>query len=92
MSSPNVLLLLGAGPRVGKHVALAFTALGYKVALASRTPPQEPADPDTTHFRTDLSDPSTIPALFANVTEALGTPSVVVYNGTYAPESSPPAH
>jgi NAD(P)-dependent dehydrogenase (short-subunit alcohol dehydrogenase family) len=87
MSSSPVLLLLGAGPNVGHHVSLAFASLGYRIALASRTPPKQPAGPHTTHFRTDLSDPSAIPALFANVTQTLGTPSVVVYNGTYALES-----
>ncbi|KAL8667998.1 MAG: hypothetical protein Q9168_007135 [Polycauliona sp. 1 TL-2023] len=79
MSSSPVILILGAGPKIGQSVADAFVAKGYKVALASRTAKGE-STKDQVHFPTDLSDPKSIADLFSKVKEQLGNPSVVVYN------------
>lgn len=83
MSTAKVVLIVGSGPNIGLHTSRAFTAQGYKVALASRTAKPNANNPDATLFQVDLSDPSSIPELFKRVNEALGTPSVVIYNGTY---------
>ncbi|MCJ1456198.1 hypothetical protein MMC28_006558 [Mycoblastus sanguinarius] len=74
-----VILILGAGANIGAHVARAFAAKGYQVALTSRT--KKPSE-DGLHFQSDLSDPSSMTSLFQQVTKALGPPSVVVYNAS----------
>lgn len=37
MSSPGIVLILGAGPRIGAAITERFSSIAYKVALASRT-------------------------------------------------------
>ncbi|KAJ9499551.1 hypothetical protein H2202_005134 [Exophiala xenobiotica] len=86
MSSPSpVVLILGAGPNIGHHVATTFLSHGYKVALASRTTKNHSNDADhknQIYIAVDLSKPETIPAVFNTVKTQLGAPpSVVVYNG-----------
>lgn len=79
MTTAPILLILGAGPNIGAHVAKAFAAKGYKVATASRrTPPES----DYLHVPVDLSKPESVPGVFETVKAKLGAaPSVVVYNG-----------
>jgi NAD(P)-dependent dehydrogenase (short-subunit alcohol dehydrogenase family) len=84
MTSQKVILILGSGPNVGHHVSRAFAAKGYKVALASRSLKKEASTSEETHFQVDLSNPAAVPDLFTKVKEALGVPSVVVYNGEYS--------
>ncbi|KAL4778428.1 putative short-chain dehydrogenase [Aspergillus varians] len=80
MASANtVVLILGSGPNIGQHVARAFAAKGYKVALTSRKP-TENTSTDGIHIQSDLSDPDSVAGVFAKVKESLGIPSVVVYN------------
>ncbi|KAJ5921479.1 hypothetical protein N7466_009805 [Penicillium verhagenii] len=79
-----VLLVLGAGPNVGAAVAKAFAAKGYKVALASRKAKEEESSQDELYISCDLSDPTSISAVFTKVKETLGVPSVVVYNAAAA--------
>ena len=76
-----VLLILGSGPNIGHHVARAFTAKGYKVALASRKMKEEASTTDQVSISSDLSDPNAIASVFSKVKALLGLPSVVVYNG-----------
>ncbi|OQE21263.1 hypothetical protein PENSTE_c012G02360 [Penicillium steckii] len=78
----KVLLLFGAGPGVGHGITEVFTSQGYKVALASRKPSAELEidGVDRVHIPCDLSDPSSVTAVFARTKELLGIPSVVVYN------------
>jgi NAD(P)-dependent dehydrogenase (short-subunit alcohol dehydrogenase family) len=83
MSHQKVILVLGSGANIGRHVARAFTAKGYKVALASRSLKDKDSEPGQVHFRVDLSGPAAVRNLFFDVTEELGIPSVVVYNGKY---------
>jgi NAD(P)-dependent dehydrogenase (short-subunit alcohol dehydrogenase family) len=83
MSHQKVILVLGSGANIGRHVARAFTAKGYKVALASRSLKDKESEPGQVHFPIDLSDPASVPNLFSEVTEKLRFPSVVVYNGEY---------
>lgn len=76
-----VILILGSGPNIGQHVARAFAAKGYKVALASRTLKEEDSTADQVNVSCDLSDPDSVIRVFSKVKASLGTPSVVVYNG-----------
>ncbi len=79
MASP-VLLVLGAGPGIGKHVAEAFAVKGYRIALASRT--DTGVDEGQIHITADFSDPQQVARVFETVQQKFNTaPSVVVYNG-----------
>lgn len=76
-----VILILGSGPNIGHHVARAFAAKGYKVALASRSLKEEDSNADQVHISADLSDPHSVKGIFSKLKASLGLPSVVVYNG-----------
>jgi len=81
---PPVLLILGGGPNIGYGVARAFTAKGYKVALTSRTSRNNSKGEDYLYIQSDLSEPDAVASVFEKVREALGPPSVVVYNAAAA--------
>lgn len=80
MATPApIVLILGAGARVGAAVARTFARNGYKVAVASRSGTSP--SPDYLALQADFADPSSIPPLFAAVrAEFNAAPSVVVYN------------
>lgn len=84
-----VILILGSGPNIGHHVARAFAAKGYKVALASRSLKEDDSNADRVHISADLSDPHSVKGIFSKVKASLGLPSVVVYNGKHVPRGSP---
>jgi NAD(P)-dependent dehydrogenase (short-subunit alcohol dehydrogenase family) len=88
-SKSPVILILGSGPNVGHHVARAFVAKGYKVALASRSVKEEDSNADQVHISTDLSNPHSVNGIFSKVEASLGLPSVVVYNGEHVPHGRP---
>lgn len=88
-STTPVILILGSGPNIGQHVAQAFIAKGYKVALASRSLKEEARNADQVHISADLSDPHSMKGIFSKVKASLGLPSVVVYNGQHVPYGSP---
>jgi NAD(P)-dependent dehydrogenase (short-subunit alcohol dehydrogenase family) len=88
-SKSPVILILGSGPNVGHHVAGAFVAKGYKVALASRSVKEEDSNTDQVYISTDLSDPHSVKDIFSKVEASLGLPSVVVYNGEHVPYRNP---
>jgi NAD(P)-dependent dehydrogenase (short-subunit alcohol dehydrogenase family) len=81
MASSPVVLILGAGSNVGQHVARAFAAKNYKVALVARKLKEEESTPNELHIPGDLSNPNTVVDAFAKVRAVFGHPSVVVYNG-----------
>jgi NAD(P)-dependent dehydrogenase (short-subunit alcohol dehydrogenase family) len=83
MSDQKVALIIGSGPNIGQSTSRAFAARGYKVALASRSAKTEENTADLLYFKIDLTNPSSVPELFTKVKEALGIPSVVIYNGDY---------
>jgi NAD(P)-dependent dehydrogenase (short-subunit alcohol dehydrogenase family) len=88
MSSKPVLLILGAGANVGKALSARFSAAGYSVALAARSIADGPTSDGHLGIQVDLSDPSSIPSVFATVKKALGSsPSTIIYN---AASASPP--
>lgn len=80
--STSVLLVLGAGPKIGLSVANAFAAKGYKVALAARSMQDGVGDDGYLRLQLDLSNMGEIHKAFTKVKEEFGVPSVVVYNGT----------
>ncbi|KAF2231494.1 putative short-chain dehydrogenase [Viridothelium virens] len=82
-----VILILGSGPNVGQHVARAFAAKGYKVALASRSLKEEESTAGQLSISSDLSDPDTIVMVFSKVKALLGIPSVVLYNAGAASQN-----
>lgn len=84
-----IILILGSGPNIGHHVARAFAAKGYKVALASRSLKEEGSNAEQVHISADLSDPHSVEGIFSKVKASLGVPSVVVYNGKHVPCGSP---
>ncbi|KAJ5516053.1 hypothetical protein N7527_007613 [Penicillium freii] len=84
-----VILILGSGPNIGQHVARAFAAKGYKVALASRSLKEEDSNDDQVHISADLSDPHSVKDIFSKVKGSLGLPSVVVYNAAATTSNNP---
>lgn len=76
-----IILILGAGSRIGHHVAQAFAAKGYRVALVSRRQKEEDSSADQLNISSDLSDPDSVITAFSKVKAVLGHPSVVIYNG-----------
>lgn len=81
MAANPVVLILGAGPRIGVSVAEKFASNGYRVAIASRTGSDAKTAAGFLSLKADLYKPESIPALFEAVkTEFHTSPSVVVYN------------
>ncbi|OAL57118.1 hypothetical protein IQ07DRAFT_28151 [Pyrenochaeta sp. DS3sAY3a] len=81
MSQKPILLILGSGPRIGASLTSTFTPL-YTVALASRRGTNT-LDPSTgiLSLAADLTQPSSVPGVFAAVHAHLHRyPSVVIYN------------
>jgi len=81
MSFTRVVLVIGAGPRVGRSVASKFASNGYKVALAARSLSEGVSPEGYLNIKTDLSDPNCVPSMFQSVETALGIPNIVVFNG-----------
>jgi NAD(P)-dependent dehydrogenase (short-subunit alcohol dehydrogenase family) len=82
MSTKPIALILGSGPRVGAATAKKFASIGYLVAVASRKATDGKTAEGYLSVKLDLSNPSSIPAVFDAVkSEFQGAPSVVVYNG-----------
>lgn len=84
-STTPIALILGSGPNVGRSVAQALAAKGYKIAVASRKLKEGDSIKDQVHIASDLSDPNSVVNVFSKVKELLGIPSVVVYNGNKCP-------
>lgn len=78
-----IVLILGAGPKVGWPAAKAFASQGYKVAVAARSLKEADSTEDQLHIRSDFANPDDVVNAFTKVKEALGIPSVVVYNGEF---------
>jgi NAD(P)-dependent dehydrogenase (short-subunit alcohol dehydrogenase family) len=80
MASNKVALVTGAGTGIGKHVALALMQNGYSVILAGRR--QELLEATVLQAKdsgvktlvvpTDVSDPTSVKALFASISDTFG--------------------
>lgn len=80
MAAP-VILVLGAGPRIGASVAENFASQGYKVAVASRKGEGKINEKGYLSIKADFTDPQSIEPVFDAVKAEFGTaPSVVIYN------------
>jgi NAD(P)-dependent dehydrogenase (short-subunit alcohol dehydrogenase family) len=76
-----VILILGAGPRIGASVAEKFASNGYNVAVVSRSGSGSKTANGFLSLKADFTKPDSIPALFDAVkTEFHTAPSVVIYN------------
>jgi NAD(P)-dependent dehydrogenase (short-subunit alcohol dehydrogenase family) len=85
MSSPKpLMLLLGSGSNIGQAVARKFEAGGYNVAIAARSLPDRKVSDKRWSYTIDLSNPNAVAETFAKVTNDIGIPNVVVYNGKEA--------
>jgi NAD(P)-dependent dehydrogenase (short-subunit alcohol dehydrogenase family) len=81
MSAPVALaLILGASVNISSHIARTFAAKGYKVALSSRSARDEDSTASFLNIRGDMPDPNSVQDVFTKVRDALGQPSIVVYN------------
>ncbi|KAF2691249.1 NAD(P)-binding protein [Lentithecium fluviatile CBS 122367] len=79
MSTTPVILILGAGPRIGHSVATKFASKGYEVAVVSRK--GSTTITGALALTADFTTPTSIPALFSTVKDHFGAaPSVIVYN------------
>src|SRR5215471_11430090 len=82
-------IVTGAGTGIGKAVALALLADGYRVALAGRRKEPLAASAAGSHalaVPTDVSDPDQVRALFARAREAFGRVDLLFNNaGINAP-------
>ncbi|KAL9113213.1 MAG: hypothetical protein Q9227_002548 [Pyrenula ochraceoflavens] len=89
MTTKSVVLILGAGPRIGASVAETFASSGYEVAVASRSGNDTKGSKGFLSLKADFTKPDSIPALFDAVkTEFHAFPNVVIYNA--AALTSPP--
>src|ERR1700675_4231462 len=93
-SSNRVAIVTGAGTGIGKHAALALLREGYAVALAGRR--KDLLDATATEgkssgsrtlvVQTDVGDPASVRALFAQTKEAFGRLDLLFNNaGVGAP-------
>jgi len=79
-SVPKVAIVTGAGTGIGRAVAVALLAAGYRVALAGRRAEHLSATAATAHVDagcvlavpTDVGDPAAVKALFARTKEKFG--------------------
>ena len=87
MSYDKIALVTGAGSGIGRHSALTLADAGYAVALAGRR--QEALDETAGQARdpsrmlaisTDVGDPASVDALFAQVQESYGRLDVLFNN------------
>ncbi|KAK9417340.1 hypothetical protein SUNI508_08920 [Seiridium unicorne] len=81
MFSP-VILILGAGPNIGQHVAKTFAAGGYKVAAARSVKEAESTDSQL-NIPSDFIKSDDVVNAFSEVKKVFGIPSVFVYNGRH---------
>ena len=95
MPSPRkVAIVTGAGTGIGKHVAVALLQAGYSVVFAGRRKEvleaaareADPTGSQTLVVPTDVSDPSSVGALFAATNHAFGRLDLLFNNaGISAP-------
>lgn len=83
MSSSKILLVLGAGGRVGASVASLFSKNGYNVAIAARSLDDNKVNSDGfLQIKLDAANPEAVKPAFEKVKKQFGGwPSCVVYNG-----------
>ncbi|KAK4496391.1 hypothetical protein PRZ48_012371 [Zasmidium cellare] len=91
-NTSGIILILGAGSRVGKGVAQFFAMKGYRVALVARSLKETDSTGDQLNIKADLAKSDEIIEAFTRVKTKWGIPNVVVYNaaaGTMSPPDDP---
>ncbi|KAI9146873.1 hypothetical protein HJFPF1_13441 [Paramyrothecium foliicola] len=89
--TPPVVLILGAGPKVGLPAARAFASKGYKVAIAAKSLEEADSTDGLLNIKSDFDDSKEVVDAFKKVKKELGIPSVVVYNAALG-SAELPAH
>lgn len=79
-----LVLVLGAGLNIGQAVAKKFLSDGYSVALAARSLSERKVSNQEWTYTIDLTNPGAVEALFTKVSEDVGIPNVVIFNGKMA--------
>jgi NAD(P)-dependent dehydrogenase (short-subunit alcohol dehydrogenase family) len=83
MADRETALIVGAGAGLSAAVARLFASQGMAVALAARNPGKLDSlaqEIGATAHPCDAADGASVDALFASVTNHMGTPDVVLYN------------
>ncbi|OTB00851.1 hypothetical protein M426DRAFT_323965 [Hypoxylon sp. CI-4A] len=84
-----IVLIIGAGARIGLATARTFSAAGYKVVVASRS---NNCGSQFTFIPFDAARPESVAGLFKKVHSDVGIPNVVIYNAysvSFAPPDAP---
>jgi NAD(P)-dependent dehydrogenase (short-subunit alcohol dehydrogenase family) len=97
MASPRIVLVTGAGSGIGKASSLELARAGFTVVLAGRKPESldktaaeiDAAGGHALPVATDVSDPASVDALFATITERFGRLDVLFNNAGRNAGSSP---
>ena len=81
----EVALIVGGGPGVSASCARLFAQHGMRVAVAARNPgkpvlTQLVNDHDVSVYECDATEPGSVANLYQTVSEALGSPRLVVHN------------
>lgn len=96
MAPAPIVLILGAGPNIGKATARRFQSLGYDVAVVTRSGPASPARTPEGYLAigADLSDTTVYPKIFGAVRETFAgqVPDVVIFNAAAATFPSDPTN
>ena len=84
-NTPEVALIVGAGPGISASCARLFSNDGMRVAIAARNPDKSVLkrledEHGVTRFGCDAGEPDAVDTLFRDVTEQLGSPKLVVHN------------
>ncbi len=88
---PRTVLVTGAARRLGREIALALAAGGWRVAVHYRGSADEASKtvancdqltPGCTHFQADLNDEAAVRALLPRVVAAMGPVDAVVNNAS----------
>ncbi len=81
MSSARVALVTGGNRGIGLATATRLSRAGHRVAITYRSqPPSDAKERGLTCVRCDVTDPDSVKAAVAEVTEALGPVEILVSN------------
>lgn len=84
-STPDVALIVGGGPGISASCARLFAQAGMRVAVAARNPDKPVLQAltqsfDVRRYACDAAQPESVAALFQQVRQDLGSPTLVVHN------------